>query len=119
MTQPSNFTLFGSNLFSFSINMNILSKVDAYFSKSFEKFRKPSEAVSEDLTKDFVAKPQKLPPNLLPISETVLHSDGRTKPRSQKQIEAYKKNFSNRHKQISKSELPQNKQLKIFSETSI
>ncbi len=90
-----------------------LDSVQSYFIKSFDKFRKPSEAVSENLPKVSVSTPSELPRNSLPNSETVLQSDGRTKPRSQKQIEAYKKNFANRYKQA-RSEKPHEKEVKSF-----
>jgi hypothetical protein len=99
--------------------MNILSRIDAIaqscFAKTSEMFRKPSEAVSEGLPNDSETTPTKLLPNAVPNSvPNSAPSDHRTKPRTQKQIEAYKKNFTNRHKPSAKSEPSHNKRLKSF-----
>ncbi len=87
------------------------NSVSSYFSEALARFRKPPGPVSEDLPKDSVASPLEFLPN----SETApQQSDGRTKPRSHKQIEAYKKNFTNRHKPSAKSEQSNDKPLKSF-----
>jgi hypothetical protein len=104
--------------------MNILKKLNefttTYFAKTSEDFRKPSNQVSETIPNDSEENFTKDLPNLLPNLQPNSPSnqppqDGRKKPRTQKQIEAYKKNFSNRHKPKIPKKNPPNVYDKIFS----
>ena len=91
-----------SHLDTYTSRMSLMSKIDniaqSYFPTFSGMFRKSSDKVpdtiptdlQESIPKDVAISSQETLPKIRP-------EDGRKKPRTQKQIESYKKNFSKRH----------------------
>jgi small-conductance mechanosensitive channel len=77
--------------------MNILTSIESYFTDKQLPKTESSQKDSKQVSETFVQESPKLLRN---SSETLQNTtkDGRSKQRSQKQIEAYKRNFTQRHK---------------------
>lgn len=79
--------------------MSLMSKIDnmaqSYFPTFSGMFRKPSDKVPDTIPTDLL---ESIPKDVAISSQEILPKirpeDGRKKPRTQKQIESYKKNFS-------------------------
>jgi hypothetical protein len=84
--------------------MNILSTLDrlaqSLFGESSEAIGKVSDKVSVEVSERSEAIPTKQTRNIVEndIAQITQKQDLRRKPRTQKQIETYKKNFGNRHR---------------------
>jgi hypothetical protein len=77
----------------------------AQLSTVLDNISKHFHPVPKQLPETSVDKSPKLVRNTSETYETLSKPDGRSKPRTQRQIESYKKNFSHRHK--SKESIPQ------------